>query len=224
MLVVDDARIGKAVIRWFNRFEGPFSLTIEDGVHIGPSNRFVCLFDVAGKGNKHPDGRPMRYCHIGKGVAVGEKHLIDTTGGFQVGEKSWIGGCESQFWTHGPRNGPIVIGVNCYVSSAVRFAPGSSIGNHVLVAMGSVVTKNFRDNVMIGGGASKGHVGATGLEMRHVLQDLHRNYFLSLSNDTIVHRDPLYPWASPHFMPISPQFGFLSQSSGGLSGNHVGPK
>ena len=147
MLVVDDARIGKAVIRWFNRFEGPFSLVMQNGATIGPSNYFTCLFDAP----RNEDGTPRSYCNIGTNVRIGEKHLIDSTKGFQIGHHSWIAGCESQFWTHGPKNGPVVIGDDCFIGSAVCFAPGSSIGNHALVAMGSVVTKSFGDNVMIGG-------------------------------------------------------------------------
>jgi len=147
ILAVDEAKIGRSTIRWFNRFEGPFDLVIEDGTIIGPSNRFASLFDPA----KNEDGTSPSYCKIGRNVSIGEKNLIDATGGFQIGDNSWIAGYESQFWTHGPRNGPIAIGNDCFICSAVRFAPGSSIGNHVIVAMGSVVTKNFVDNIMIGG-------------------------------------------------------------------------
>ena len=59
----------------------------------------------------------------------------------------------SQFWTHGAgvvdRN--IQIGRDCYLGSAIRFAPGSGVGDNVIVAMGSVVTKKFEESmVMIG--------------------------------------------------------------------------
>jgi len=104
---------------------------------------------------KDKNGNPIypgRHCMIGGKARITERHYIDATGGFEIGSGSWIAGYESQFWTHGIKNGPVVIGNNCYVSSAVRFAPGSGIGNYVLVALGSVVTKNFADdNVMIGG-------------------------------------------------------------------------
>ena len=60
----------------------------------------------------------------------------------------------SQFWTHGAgvvdRN--IQIGRDCYLGSAIRFALGSGVGDNVIVAMGSVVTKKFEESmVMIGG-------------------------------------------------------------------------
>ena len=40
----------------------------------------------------------------------------------------------------------IRIGRDCYLGSAVRFAPGSAIRDNVSVAMGSVVTKKFDAN------------------------------------------------------------------------------
>ena len=49
--------------------------------------------------------------------------------------------------------GAVVIGDDSSACSAARFAPGSSVGNHVLVAMGSVVTKSLDNNIniMMGG-------------------------------------------------------------------------
>jgi hypothetical protein len=49
------ARIGKAVVRWFNRFEGPFALVKVVGAVIGPPNHFTCLFDAP----KNEDGTPQ---------------------------------------------------------------------------------------------------------------------------------------------------------------------
>jgi len=46
----------------------------------------------------------------------------------------------------------VLIGENCYLGSAVRFAPGSSVGNSVLVAMGSVVASALPvDMALVGG-------------------------------------------------------------------------
>jgi acetyltransferase-like isoleucine patch superfamily enzyme len=152
VLAVDTAHIGKATIMRFNTFQGPFSLTMEDGAIIGPSNRFMCLFGATKKDQNGNPLYPRRQCILRSKSHITERHYIDTTGGFEMGSGSWIAGYDSQFWTHGIKHGPIVIGNDCYVSSAVRFAPGAEIGNRVLVALGSVVTKKFTDsNVMIGG-------------------------------------------------------------------------
>jgi acetyltransferase-like isoleucine patch superfamily enzyme len=71
-----------------------------------------------------------------------------------LGRESWIAGCGSQFWTHGisVMDRDIVIGEECYIASAVRFAPGSGIGNKVIVSMGSVVAKKIADdNIIVAG-------------------------------------------------------------------------
>lgn len=156
VLAVDKANIGRADVLRFNRFEGPFDLTIEDGAVISPSNRFVCLFDGARKDKKGNPILPRRYCVVRSKAHITERHYIDATGGFELGSGSWIAGYDSQFWTHGIRNEPVVIGNDCYISSAVRFAPGAEIGDRVLVALGSVVTRKFTEsNVMIGGVPAK---------------------------------------------------------------------
>jgi acetyltransferase-like isoleucine patch superfamily enzyme len=79
--------------------------------------------------------------------------VFDVCATISVGENSWIAGCYSQFWTHGAGNvGNITIGKNCYLGSAVRFASNSGVGDNVLLALGSIVTKRFlEENVLIGG-------------------------------------------------------------------------
>jgi NDP-sugar pyrophosphorylase family protein len=46
---------------------------------------------------------------------------------------------------------PIRIGNNCWLGANVVILPEVNLGNHVVVAAGSVVTKSFGDNVVIGG-------------------------------------------------------------------------
>ena len=50
---------------------------------------------------------------------------------------------------------PITIGDNCWIGAGAIINPGVSIGNNVVVASGAVVTKNFGDNVVIGGNPAK---------------------------------------------------------------------
>jgi acetyltransferase-like isoleucine patch superfamily enzyme len=46
----------------------------------------------------------------------------------------------------------ITIGSDCYLGSAVRFSPGSSIADDVVVAMGSVVSGVLSEsNALVGG-------------------------------------------------------------------------
>lgn len=51
--------------------------------------------------------------------------------------------------------GKITIGNNVYIGSCSLILPGITIGNNVIIAAGSVVTKSFSDNVIIGGNPAK---------------------------------------------------------------------
>lgn len=51
--------------------------------------------------------------------------------------------------------GKVKIGDWVYIGNKVLIMPGVTIGNHVLIAAGSVVTKSFPDNVVIGGNPAK---------------------------------------------------------------------
>ena len=152
---VRHATIGRARIARFSSFTGPFSLSIGDGVSIGIGNSFN-----AARWATEPKFQGRGYlleCEIGNDCLITSKHIFDVVGGFKLGERSWIAGSSSQFWTHGAGiNKPIVIRKDCYVGSAVRFAPGVEIGDNCLVALGSVVTGQFQhNNLMIAGVPAK---------------------------------------------------------------------
>ena len=51
--------------------------------------------------------------------------------------------------------GPIIIGDNCWLSANSILLPGTKLGDHVVVAAGSVVTKSFESNHLIGGNPAK---------------------------------------------------------------------
>lgn len=50
---------------------------------------------------------------------------------------------------------PISIGDNCWIGGHATINPGVTLGDNVVVASGSVVTKSFSDNVVIGGNPAK---------------------------------------------------------------------
>ena len=62
-----------------------------------------------------------------------------------LGDRSWIAGRDSQFGTHGigVSDRAIVIAQDNYAGSAVRFIPGSAIGNPTLAGLGCIVTRQF---------------------------------------------------------------------------------
>lgn len=50
---------------------------------------------------------------------------------------------------------PIKIGANCWIGAGSILLPAVELGDHVVVAAGSVVTKSFGDNLLIGGVPAK---------------------------------------------------------------------
>ncbi len=151
-IVVDCIEMTGSRIDKHNLFYGPMTVIIHNGVRIGANNRFICEDWTAEARDKNPPYE--RSLTIGAEALITAKHYFDVAGSLAIGEKTWIAGRGSQFWTHGAgvtdRN--IHIGKSCYIGSAVRFAPGSRIQNHVLVALGSVVTGAIAgDHLLVGG-------------------------------------------------------------------------
>ncbi|WP_342349251.1 hypothetical protein [uncultured Nitrospira sp.] len=156
ILAVDSAEINAANIGRFNKFVGPYRLRIGSGAAVGRSNVISCGAWVAE--DKFVCEGYARYCHLGDGCMVSSFHFIDPTGGFTIGPHSWIAGSHSQFWTHGigVKDRSISIGSDCYIGSAVRFAPGSSIGNNNTIGLGSVVVGHHdKECVLIAGVPAK---------------------------------------------------------------------
>jgi acetyltransferase-like isoleucine patch superfamily enzyme len=156
VIAVESLSIEKAKVGPFNLFVGPMKVIVQEGASIGNRNTFSCGYWVLR--DQYKDSNYTRTLMLGINVLITSGHYFDVAGTFKLGDNSWIAGIGSQFWTHGAgvRERDIVIGENCYLGSAVRFAPGSRIGNQVLVAMGSVVAAALPvDQAMIGGVPAK---------------------------------------------------------------------
>lgn len=152
VMAVAAAHLDRCKIGWFNLFIGPMSVTVREGASIGNRNTFSCGFWTTQEEYKHHGYN--RSLELGREALVTSSHYFDVAGSFVLGAGSWVAGIGSQFWTHGAgvRDRDIHIGKDCYLGSAVRFAPGSSIGDHVIVAMGSVVSKKFSEAFALIGG------------------------------------------------------------------------
>lgn len=156
LILVDSFIINQSKIGWFNLFIGPMKVLIAENVSIGHQNKFICGYWVLQ--NQYQEFNYSRTLQIEESALITSNHYFDITGTFILGERSWIAGTESQFWTHGAgtQNRTIKIGNDCYIGSAVRFAPNTSIGNNSLVALGSVVSNQFQnENVLIGGAPAR---------------------------------------------------------------------
>ena len=152
IVAVDEFAIARSKIGFFNQFIGPMKINIAEGASIGNRNTFSCGYWVLREDNKTMNY--ARTLEIGADTLITSGHHFDLAGKFKLGDRSWVAGIGSQFWTHGVgvRDRDIEIGSDCYLGSAIRFAPGASIGNNVLVAMGSVVSgKMDVNNALVGG-------------------------------------------------------------------------
>jgi acetyltransferase-like isoleucine patch superfamily enzyme len=152
VIAVSQANIANCKIGLFNLFIGPMRVEIGEGASIGDRNTFSCGFWTTQE--QYQNKNYARSLQLGANTLIASGHYIDVAGSFVLGEGSWIAGIGSQFWTHGAgvTDRDIQIGRNGYVGSAARFAPGSAIGDNVIVAMGSVVTKKFDvSRAMLGG-------------------------------------------------------------------------
>ena len=151
LIDVEAAQITGSVVGPLNRFHGPFSLFM-DRMEVGAFNEFTC-------GDWAPEyACYKRYCRLHKGSLVTGNHLIDASGGFELGEDSWIAGRGSQVWTHAGDDDPnnndlaVTIGDHCFVGAGVLIGPGSCLASRTTVSMGSTVNRKFREpRCLIGG-------------------------------------------------------------------------
>ena len=133
-------------------FVGPIEVHLGEGTFIGRWNRIEC-----GEAAASPSQAHMNYARrfeTGRNCLLNDSHLIDVLGLVSIGDGTWLAGFSSQFLTHGAgaMNRDIRIGRDCFLGSAVRFAPGSGVADRTIVAMGSVVTKTLTESdVVIGG-------------------------------------------------------------------------
>ncbi len=156
VIAVDEAILESCKIGPFNIFAGPLKIHIHPGASIGNRNEFICGYWVLR--DEYSDAHYSRSLEVCNGALITSRHYFDLSGSLLLGDRSWIAGIASQFWTHGAgvKDRDIKIGTDCYIGSAVRFSPGSSIGDHVVVAMGSVVSGDLPEsNALIGGVPAK---------------------------------------------------------------------
>ena len=156
VIAVSEANIESCKIGAFNLFVGPMKVKIGSNARIESLNIFSCGFWTTKE--QFRKRNYARSLQLGARTLVTSQHYVDVAGSFKLGDDSWLAGVRSQFWTHGAGEADrdIEIGPDCYIGSAVRFAPGSGVGEHVIVAMGSVVTKRFDvSNAMIAGVPAK---------------------------------------------------------------------
>jgi acetyltransferase-like isoleucine patch superfamily enzyme len=156
IIAVDEVSMESCKVGPFNFFIGPMKVHIHQGASIGNRNEFVCGYWVLR--DEYKNAHYLRSLEICDDALITSRHYFDLSGSLILGERSWIAGIGSQFWTHGAgvKERDIKIGTDCYIGSAIRFAPGSAIGDRVVVAMGSVVSGALPEsNALVGGAPAR---------------------------------------------------------------------
>lgn len=134
-------------------------IVLGDNFKLGDFSKIICsgtLRDL-GKGVK-----------VGSNVAIGEYSYIGGAGGVEIGDDCIFGQYlsihpENHNYSNnsvlirdqGVKRQGIRIGNNCWFGAKVTICDGVEIGDNSIVAAGSVVTKSFPDNCVIGGVPAK---------------------------------------------------------------------
>ncbi|RNA61975.1 acyltransferase [Chryseobacterium nematophagum] len=105
---------------------------------------------------------------IGNNVGIGEFAYLGGSGGLEIGDECIVGqylSCHPENHNYedlntsirhqGVTRKGIIIGKNCWIGSKVTILDGVEIGNGCILAAGSVITKSFPDNSIIGGVPAK---------------------------------------------------------------------
>ncbi|MCW8088268.1 hypothetical protein OF850_22010 [Roseococcus sp. MDT2-1-1] len=138
----------------FNLFSGPLSLTVGARSSIASSNQIRCGIWTGAAAPSDHGARYQQRMVVGDGCRISPGHFFDANGEILIGDRCWIAGRGSQFWTHGastPRS-TVHIGADCFIGSACRFAPGAAIADNTVVSLGSVVTRSFSTPYRLLGG------------------------------------------------------------------------
>lgn len=90
---------------------------------------------------------------LGEGSVITTGHKIDFTDRVTIGRRTILGGRNSSLWTHNrQRTQPIDIGSFTYIGSEIRVAPGGAIPSRCIVGIGSVITRELKEeNFLIAG-------------------------------------------------------------------------
>ena len=138
---------------------GSDGITFGDNVGIGAYSRVVVSTSLNQIGT---------YIRIGNNVGIGEFAYLGGAGGLEIGDDCIVGqyfSCHPENHNYSTQNIPIRmqgvnrkginIGKNCWIGSKVTILDGVTIGDGCILAAGSVVTKSFPANSIIGGVPAK---------------------------------------------------------------------
>ena len=138
---------------------GSEGVSLGNNVSLGDFSKLVVstTLDNIGKG-----------IHIGNNVGIGEYAYLGGAGGLTIGDDCIVGqylSCHPENHNYEQTDIPIrhqgvsrkgiKIGSNCWIGSKVTILDGVVLGSGCIIAAGSVVTKSFPENSIIGGVPAK---------------------------------------------------------------------
>ncbi|MBR1404382.1 MAG: acyltransferase [Treponema sp.] len=132
-----------------------------NGVHFGSHVSVGCFTRIECTGSLATLGEGFK---CGNNCGLGTNCFYGAAGGIEIGNDVIIGNyvsfhsenhvfldTEVPIRLQGTNHRGIKIGNNCWIGAKVTILDGVKIGNGCVVAAGAVVTKDFPDNVVIGG-------------------------------------------------------------------------
>lgn len=148
----ENVRIGKKTVINAISYSG---VILADNVKLGENNQLLVTgsLQAIGKGIK-----------VGKNTSFSENTFFGAAGGIEVGSDVIVGQnvrfhAENHVFSdkkklireQGVTHLGIKIGNNCWIGSGVVFLDGAIVGDGCVIAANAVVTKEFPNNVIIGG-------------------------------------------------------------------------
>lgn len=134
-------------------------ITLGENVSIGRNSTLLCTAIISQRGEG---------IYIGSGTGINDNAFLGGQGGIYIGENVIIGpyvkifsenhlfdNHEMLIKNQGVQRKEVRIADNCWIGANSTILAGVVIGSNTIVAAGSVVTKQFKGNVLIGGVPAK---------------------------------------------------------------------